>query len=346
MVEAGGPPPGTPGGPPPGTPGGPPPGVAGGGPGGPPVAGTAAPGGLEKVFDTAWPLLYAFDEDGKQDGVRDSSKNLRVLWTRALLHNLGRIEDDVAFRFLPAGTRQLVGKAAAATLWSSPVGAPAVEKLGWIVNRTNFIDAQLQAFLDETSEEAGKRQVVLLGAGYDTRALRFARPGLQFIEVDLPDIASAKAAMIARVFGDGTATANGASSSSSSSSSAPPTPPPPKHVGFDLNGIATEQRSLVAELQAAGGLELDESVPTMIICEAVLFYLMPDAVQGLVKELFALPNARRYCLTDNLAKLGVTPGPPVPTPREKCDQWLGREGKTLIDHDAIWGGAIHFVAAK
>ena len=348
--EAGGPPPGTPGGP-----GGPPIGSSGGGPpvGGPPGGGTGAPGGLEKVFETAWPLLYAFDSEGKQDGVRDSSKNLRVLWTRALLSKLGRIEDEVAFELLPTGTRQLVGNFLASTLWSSPVGAPAVDKLGWIVNRTNFIDGQLQAFLDETEEggqEGGgsKRQVVVLGAGYDTRSLRFQRPGLQFFEVDLPDIASAKAGMLGRFLERREAVVR------------------PKHVGFDLNDIATKKSSLVEELVKGSGvisgggggggggggdsnavrLDLDPAVPTMVICEAVLFYLQPDAVQGLVKELFALPNARRFCFTDNLAKLGVAPGPPVPTPREKCEGWLGREGKTLIEHDAIWGGAIHFVAAK
>jgi len=118
------------------------------------------------------------------------------------------------------------------------------------------------------------------------------------------------------------------------------------HFGFDLNTIATQQKSLIDDLVQHKDLSLDPSVPTMVICEAVLFYLMPEAAQGLIKELFALPNAQRYCFTDNLSKLGVTPGPPVPTPKEKCQGWLEREGKTLVDHEAIWGAAIHFVAAK
>ena len=333
-LGAGGPPPGTPGGPggPPVGGGGPP---GGGGGGGPP--GTGAPGGIEKVFETAWPLLYAFDAEGRQDGVRDSSKNLRVLWTRALLSNLGRIEDPVAYELLPSGTRKLVGRLAASTIWSSPIGAPAVEKLDWIVDRTNFIDCQLRAFLDETDAEgaSGKRQVVVLGAGYDTRSLRFQSQGLRFFEVDLPDIATAKERMLRRFLGE----ERGSNSFTGTDVVRP------EHVGFDLNEIATQQKRLLDDL-VARGLELDPSVPTMVICEAVLFYLMPEAAQGLVKELFALPNARRFCLTDNLAKLGVAPGPPVPTPREKCQEWLGREGKTLIEHDSIWGGAIHFVAAK
>ena len=329
-VCSGPPPPGGAGSGPPGAGGGPPPGVGTRGPpgaGGGPPPGTGAPGGLEKLFETAWPLLYAFDQEGKQDGVRDSSKNLRVLWTRALLHNLGLIDDSVAFEFLPTGTRQLVGKTAASTIWSTPIAYPAVEKLSWIVNRTNFIDRQLQAFLDEVKATgATQKQIVVIGAGYDTRSLRFAQPGVRFIEVDLPDIAKAKEGMLQRY-------EKGEKGTESI-----------VNVGFDLNDIATKQRSFVKALRERG--ELDEAAPTMVICEAVLFYLIPDAAQGLVKELFALPNVRRYCLTDNLAKLGVAPGPPVPSPREKCEGWLSREGKTLIDHDAIWGGAIHFVAAK
>jgi methyltransferase (TIGR00027 family) len=306
--------------------GGAPPGVAGGPKvGGPPTGpptGTAAPGGLETFFDRSWPILYAFDKEGK---LRDSSKNLRVLWTRALLANLGKINDPIAYNLLPRGTRKIVGPLAARSLWSSPIGAAAVAKLDWIVDRTNFIDKTVQQFLEETP---GPKQVIVLGAGYDTRSLRFQSSDIQFFEVDLPDIAIAKESLM---------------TTTSLNSNTKKDIIQPKHFGFDLNTIATEQTSLVNNLVEKKGL--DTEIPTMVICEAVLFYLMPEAAQGLVKELFAL-NAKRYCFTDNLAKLGVAPGPPVPTPKEKCQGWLEREGKTLMDHNAIWGGAIHFVSAK
>ena len=67
--------------------GGPPPGVVGGGGGGPPrVPPTGGKGGgpppgnplLEKAFDLAFKLFYL----GDNSGIQDSSKNLRVLWTR------------------------------------------------------------------------------------------------------------------------------------------------------------------------------------------------------------------------------------------------------------------------
>lgn len=80
--QRGGPPPGVQGGPPPqgGPPQGGPP--QGGPPGGPPQGGpppqTPAQKLLEQGLDVAFNFLYAGDEIGLQD----SSKNLRVLWTR------------------------------------------------------------------------------------------------------------------------------------------------------------------------------------------------------------------------------------------------------------------------
>jgi methyltransferase (TIGR00027 family) len=52
---------------------------------------------------------------------------------------------------------------------------------GWITTRTRFFDdAVLEAVADQVP------QIVLLGAGYDTRALRFRTPGVRFFEVDHP----------------------------------------------------------------------------------------------------------------------------------------------------------------
>jgi methyltransferase (TIGR00027 family) len=50
-----------------------------------------------------------------------------------------------------------------------------------IALRHRFIDDQLKEHYRK-----GIRQVVLLGAGYDSRALRFRYPGLRFIEIDHP----------------------------------------------------------------------------------------------------------------------------------------------------------------
>ncbi len=50
-----------------------------------------------------------------------------------------------------------------------------------IAARTPFFDDVTLAAID-----AGVTQVVILGAGYDGRALRFAHPNVRFFEVDHP----------------------------------------------------------------------------------------------------------------------------------------------------------------
>ena len=52
----------------------------------------------------------------------------------------------------------------------------------WMAVRTAFIDAHARHAL-----ASGTAQVVLLGAGLDTRAARLSRPGARFFEVDQPE---------------------------------------------------------------------------------------------------------------------------------------------------------------
>jgi hypothetical protein len=171
---------------PPGT-GGPP---AGGGGGGPPPR-TPAEQLVDKIFETVFPLLYAFEPEG----MLDSEKNLRVLWVRALLAAAGELEDDVAAELLPSATRWVVSAPLARTLW-----APVLPKLAWIKQRTQFIDAALDDFLAKTAATTPleRVQVVLIGSGYDTRALRYREAGARFFEVDLPSVLPIKEAMARR----------------------------------------------------------------------------------------------------------------------------------------------------
>src|SRR5262249_46388850 len=64
--------------------------------------------------------------------------------------------------------------------------------------RTFYIDAALRRSLS-----GGATQVVVLGAGFDTRAYRFrtAFPSVKFFEVDLPATSGAKQQRLAEVFG-------------------------------------------------------------------------------------------------------------------------------------------------
>lgn len=64
--------------------------------------------------------------------------------------------------------------------------------VGWVTARTWFLDGVVRRACD-----GGCRQVVLLGAGLDTRAFRLPWPdGTRLFELDLPDIAAFKTGVI------------------------------------------------------------------------------------------------------------------------------------------------------
>ena len=104
------------------------------------------------------------------------------------------IDDPWAHLFLSRAARRTLAA------WSGLLTGRLLSRLGvtgttYVPLRHRFIDEHLLAAL-----EAGAAQVVLLGAGYDTRAYRFAEQldGRPVYEVDLAAISRAKAATIAK----------------------------------------------------------------------------------------------------------------------------------------------------
>ena len=102
------------------------------------------------------------------------------------------VDDPWAHLFLSAPARR------ALAAWSGTFTARVLRRLGtsgttYVPLRHRFIDEHLAAALD-----AGVKQVVLLGAGYDTRAYRFADQldGRPVYEVDLAPISRAKARIV------------------------------------------------------------------------------------------------------------------------------------------------------
>ena len=59
---------------------------------------------LDKAAEDTLTLLHAADDKA----VQDSSKNLQVLWSRAVLAKNGELKDSVAFEMLPESTRGTV----------------------------------------------------------------------------------------------------------------------------------------------------------------------------------------------------------------------------------------------
>jgi len=105
--------------------------------------------------------------------------------------------------------------------------------------RTRFFDDQVLAAI-----ERGVRQVVILGAGYDDRALRFRSPGVRYFELDHPATQGDKRRRL-------------------------------KRMRADLTGLvlasADFRHDEVGAVLAAHGHDADQA--SLFICEGLLVYL-------------------------------------------------------------------------
>ncbi|MEV6847031.1 SAM-dependent methyltransferase [Actinoplanes sp. NPDC051411] len=132
---------------------------------------------------------------------------------------------------------------------------------GSVVCRTRVIDDECRLAVAD-----GVRQVVIVGAGMDTRPYRLAPlRETRVWEFDLPEVQEAKKAALRRVLGE-----------------------LPGHVGFAPIDL-TRQR--------VGDGPADPSVPTLVICEAVSLYLPGPAVGELFAYAGSLPPGSRFVLT-------------------------------------------------
>ena len=123
----------------------------------------------------------------------------------------------------------------------------------WIGLRTAYLDhhvAHLTA--------AGVDQVVLLGAGFDTRAARLARPGVRFYEVNHPATQADKRERVAGLDGYPTGAAH--------------------HVGCDF-----ESGDDFIELLVDAGFATER--PAVILWEGVTPYLTEEAVRATARRI-------------------------------------------------------------
>jgi methyltransferase (TIGR00027 family) len=105
--------------------------------------------------------------------------------------------------------------------------------------RTAFFDRAVVSALD-----AGAEQVVIGGAGYDGRALRYARPGVRWYELDHPATQADKLERLARLDLD------------------------TRHIRFASADFISDP--IAAPLAAAG---LDSAKPALFLLEGVAVYL-------------------------------------------------------------------------
>ncbi len=114
--------------------------------------------------------------------------------------------------------------------------------------RTEFFDTQVAAAV-----AAGPTQVVVLGAGYDDRALRFRTPGARFFEVDHPATQDDKRRRLDEAGLDGS--------------------------GLTLVAADFRVDDVAAVLERAGHRA---DLPTLVLAEGLLVYLDESAVVGLL----------------------------------------------------------------
>jgi methyltransferase (TIGR00027 family) len=109
------------------------------------------------------------------------------------------VDDHLASRFLPVGLRAVVAATRPALLRRAMIAASERAGPGLWANlacRKRFIDDKLAEALPDVDA------VVVLGAGMDTRAYRFAgRTEIPMFEVDLPVNVERKAAVVRRALG-------------------------------------------------------------------------------------------------------------------------------------------------
>jgi methyltransferase (TIGR00027 family) len=128
-----------------------------------------------------------------------------------------------------------------------------------LAGRVRWYDAQVAGALD-----AGIEQVAVVGAGYDSRAWRMARPGVRFFELDHPATQQDK---VARAPGPG-----------------------PTYVECDL------RTGSAADALLAGGVDADR--PVLLVLEGVTMYLPEDVVRRQLGELAAAAAPGSRLTTD------------------------------------------------
>ncbi|MBX3273394.1 MAG: class I SAM-dependent methyltransferase [Sandaracinaceae bacterium] len=132
----------------------------------------------------------------------------------------------------------------------------------YLATRTRWFDDAVRAAI-----AAGTSQVVLLGAGYDTRAMRLAHDGVTYYEVDHPRTGAHKRAALAALEGYAIDAA--------------------RYVGCDF-----ERQDFVEELAKAG---FDAAQPAIVVWEGVTYYLTEAAVRATLARVATLGPATRLC---------------------------------------------------
>ncbi|MCE9579047.1 MAG: class I SAM-dependent methyltransferase [Deltaproteobacteria bacterium] len=166
----------------------------------------------------------------------------------------------------------------------------------WLALRVAYLDRLVGLAVDRLSV----RQVVILGAGYDTRAARLPRSGTTYFEVDHPATQAAKRARLAALPGYPVDAA--------------------RYVACDF-----ERQDPITQLVDRG---FDVREPALVIWEGVVPYLTEAAVRATATRLAAGLDPRSVVAFDFVGKKLVE-GSSANTADHATRQYVGELGEPL-----------------
>jgi methyltransferase (TIGR00027 family) len=137
-----------------------------------------------------------------------------------------------------------------------PRSAPSLSE--YLERRTRWFDGVTVRMI-----EGGVRQVVIVAAGYDCRALRFRTPGVRFIELDHPSTQRDKRALL-------------------------------DDLGADTSGVAYAAADFTVDDVGAAlaGAGHEPAQPTLFLVEGLTVYLELDVIRSLLRALRAVAHER------------------------------------------------------
>lgn len=292
-----------------------------------------------KLQRTMMPVLHFFDKCAP----KDSNLNLAVLWWKAIAGNrIGTITNDggVAYDLLPHYSRNVV-----AFPWCY-LYPPLHHQT--VAMRTAFLDATLDDVCRQLTKVGGNHddtRVITLGAGFDTRSLRYLekqqRSGtnatksskMDFYEIDLPSVVTQKTSIFRRY------------ERRRKSSTSPGSPLLPRLYGADLNELDTVKQRLS---QIFDDTAHRPRRPTVFMVEAVLMYLKQDNVMPLllscIQEAAKHSNDVYLVFADRLPNMPYDDANPS-VERIAAEQLLKTVGLKLTAYQGKPGRARHMGVA-
>lgn len=170
--------------------------------------------------------------------------------------------------------------------------------VGWVLTRHRYFDDAI-----DEAVTAGAKQVVFVGAGYDSRAFRQkALASVRIFEIDHPDTQARKKEIVRRLFGE-----------------------LPKNVDYvSLNATKGDLRQLPDR-------GFDRAVKAVFVVEGFLWYMPPDVARDILRAIAEIAAPGSQIIFDHILP-GVVDGSCTLEGAKKHHAYCARRGEPIL-----WG---------